>query len=320
MKLTILALLVTCASSQSLLRSPAQARNPFAQSLPYGMSRAANTREYIKAFAGERDYKPLSGVETSSQYNMDRRTAASLLTAGVLSAPALSNAAPAKSGSDIKLVTFDGAPGTSDRPWSISPALEKIAYDKGELKIGGFVTDPRAVGDKITAWTLETFSFPDISSCEGMSFTAKSKTPYTGFAMSIGVNKASGGGTSYAYKAKFDAPVGEFGTVQIPFSSFTSRPSKKTGESKKLSGSDPLLQDIGRVSFWGETKGEVAFEVKEVSAYGCKAVAEEDLAATDTESDASVLYLAAAPLGLLVVFFVMRSRTRAAPIAPPLLG
>lgn len=314
MTLTILALLVTCASSQSLLRSPAQARNPFAQSLPFGMSKAANAREYIKTFAGERDYKPQSGIETSPQYNIDRRAAASLLTAGVLSAPFGS----ANAGASIPLIAFDGS--TPERPWSISPALEKIAYDKGELKIGGFVTDPRAVGDKITAWTLETFSFPDISSCEGMSFTAKSKTPYTGFAMSIGVNKASGGGTSYAYKAKFDAPVGEFGTVQIPFSSFTSRPSKKTGESKKLSGSDPLLQDIGRVSFWGETKGEVAFEVKEVSAYGCKAVAEEDLAATDTESDASVLYLAAAPLGLLVVFFVMRSRTRAAPIAPPLLG
>lgn len=286
MKLIIITFLVTNVMSQLQLSKP--------------MFKVASSRPNVKTFA---------------ENNLDRRAMGGLLAAGAFGAFSPN----AKAGSNtLPLATFDGTEETK-RLWAVIPRLRTLK-DKTELLVKGDVSAPALkANDEIAAYTLPNprKPFADLSSCEGISLTAKTNTPYQGYSMSIGALPASTSPRSYLYKAKFDAPS-EFGNVKIPFKDFLN-PKGQTPDSKTVS-------DIQRLSVWGDREGgEVNLEVKDISGYGCSAATmlvqqeDEDLA---TSSTSLLWYLAPASLGFLF-FFMMRIRARpseASMIVPPLLG
>merc|ERR1711976_179440 len=79
------------------------------------------------------------------------------------------------------------------------------------------------------------------------------------------------------HKANFEAPKGEFGTVQIPFTDFTDCWDDGTGDSIKTCADDAkycpdkgTLSNMQTMSVWAEGKeGDVHLEIQSVVATGC---------------------------------------------------
>lgn len=122
-------------------------------------------------------------------------------------------------------------------------------------------------------------NFPNVKDCEGISFSAMSANTYTGLRFSFGTAHVPAGRHAYGYKAHFDAPVGSFQTVQIPFNNFTDYWSDATGDPvQPCDPSNPIycpssvaLADLQTMAFWGEgVGGKVYLSVKNIKAYGCK--------------------------------------------------
>lgn len=171
--------------------------------------------------------------------------------------------------------------------------------------------------------------FPDASSCEGISFVAKSTTPYKGYSFSIS-NKAGNG-----YKARFAAPLNQFDTVRIPFKEFTSSYNIVTGDPIKtckesevncISFSPENLSRMESVAFWAEgVAGKVHLEVKEINAYGCNEASVSETISLEmptsfprTNGSYFLWHLSIVAAGLLI-FFVVRAKRRPTPSASPLL-
>lgn len=193
--------------------------------------------------------------------------------------------------SDIKLVTFDGASGTTHK-WGENNDPVMGGQSTGTTTVSGgmlifdgnvaIVPSLKAPGF-ITSQTTDhgwfhSVPFPDVSSCEGVSFNVKSTVPYKGYRFCFGDAHASGGKFfAYGYKSRFDAPLNEFGTVQIPFKNFTDFWDDATGDPIKTCAASPencpdqkTLKNMKTVAFWGEgVEGKVHLEVKEIGAYGC---------------------------------------------------
>jgi hypothetical protein len=312
MQLSIVGLLVSCAMAmaQSSLRiSPPQA---FAKSAPPGVFKYPTSN--VKAFAGaSREPTPYNSepvAQASIDYSMDRRSVAALLTAGAIG-NVLGYPSDARAATSIPLITFDGAQGTS-KQWTLIPKT-RVLDTYGTLYMKGFVDPPeKKAKTEMIAYTIGRKAYPDVSKCEGISFMAKTLDAYEGYSISIGKQQTNVAPQSYLYKAKFEAPAGEFGEVKVPFKSFAS-PKGDTPDAA-------TLQDIERVAFWAETGGTVSLSIGTISAYGCAGAAQL-VAKADENVDGSTSFswcLAAALLGLLL-FFVMRTRKRPAPIAKPLL-
>ena len=140
--------------------------------------------------------------------------------------------------------------------------------------------------------------FPDISTCDGFQVEGRSDTQYNGYYMSFGTDKAAQMHHGRGYKAKIENLPSteepnndgkgdpkwvnrlsdkEFGTVTLPFSSFSSYWDEKTGKTIiGCSEDDPeycptlaSLRNIETISFWGEgVEGEVALDVRNIKAVG----------------------------------------------------
>jgi len=198
--------------------------------------------------------------------------------------------------SDLKLVTFDGAKGTtfkftelndpvmggkSTGTWSLSSSghfgvFDGEVVDVPALKAPGFI---KAAADG---------SFSDLSStAEGsLVLSVRTKTPsYRGFRITIASGTvapsyscAGGGGIPFSrgcFKAKFNVPAGsDFTEVSVPFSAFSDLWSSATGEHTKECADDSSacltaakLKGIKRVEVWAEgVAGKVHLEVKAVTA------------------------------------------------------
>lgn len=166
--------------------------------------------------------------------------------------------------------------------------------------------------------------FPDLSSCEGISFVAKSTELYNGYRFVFASDLAP-----TAYKAHFDPPYDEFGTVRIPFKSFTNSTDAVTGdpietcqESPKNCPDEKTLKNIKTLAFFAQgVEGKVHLEVEGISAYGCvPKVADNQLATFHQASDTSFSWhFTAIPFGVLVclALYLRKSPT---PIVRPLLG
>jgi hypothetical protein len=303
MKLTIIAFLVTGVTSQQQITrlSPGMFK--------YASSRQPNVNSYATSPSQEssQSYSYKSQEYKAPQPNLDRRSMGALLTAGALGA--VSQTPNALAAGTIPLATFDGTFETT-RLWTIVPGLRYLKYNAGKLGVKGRVSDPKyGTKDEIIAYSLPNFQkdWADISGCKGISLQAKTNNPYDGYEISIGQDPSSQSPRSYLYKAKFNAPLEQFGTVEIPFSDFKSK-SGQAPDSK-------TLQEIGRMSFWMTAGGEPNLEVTDVSGYGCGAAM---LVEQEDESASILWYFAGAPLGLLV-FFIMRSRVRPAVTVPTAL-
>merc|ERR1719421_1461985 len=80
---------------------------------------------------------------------------------------------------------------------------------------------------------LKLRRIPNVSSCEGIYFIARTLVPYKGYSVSFGRDRTpSGVKLNIGYKARFDAPLQKFGVVKIPFSDFTLDWEQVTGNPK----------------------------------------------------------------------------------------
>lgn len=121
-------------------------------------------------------------------------------------------------------------------------------------------------------------STPDVSNCKNLVLNAKSKTDYKGFRVSFSNDHYPGGKFfAYGYKSNFQAPVGEFGDIVLPFSGFSSHwddgtgePITKCADDTKACPSQSSLKNMKTLSFWAEgVAGDVNLEVKSIRASGC---------------------------------------------------
>mmetsp|Transcript_3451 Transcript_3451/g.6654 ORF Transcript_3451/g.6654 Transcript_3451/m.6654 type:complete len:592 (-) Transcript_3451:149-1924(-) len=166
-----------------------------------------------------------------------------------------------------------------------------------KLKVPGFVT--MATGKSGRFAKGKPAAFPDISNCDGFEIEGRSDTQYTGYYMSFGTDKAPKMRHGRGYKARVDGLPSsvastegdntpkwagrlsdkEFGTVTLPFASFSSYWDEGSGKTMiECSEDDPqycpslaTLRNIETVSLWGEgVEGDVALDVRLIKAVGCR--------------------------------------------------
>jgi len=130
----------------------------------------------------------------------------------------------------------------------------------------------------ITAVTSDSAAWADVSSCEGLTITAKAATPYKGFRISFGHAHPIGGKFfASGYKANFAPSVGSFGSVSVPFTNFTDFWDDATGDAIHTCASNhrycpnaKTLADMKTMSIWAEgVEGNIHLEVKSIAGYGC---------------------------------------------------
>ena len=146
------------------------------------------------------------------------------------------------------------------------------------LKAPGFIT---AVGGH---GLFSGEKFVDVSSCKGLTITAKDYTAgYKGYRISFGTAKPPGGKFfAQGYKANLHPTVGSFGAVSIPFTNFTDFWDDATGdpihtcaENKEYCPDSKTLENMKTMSIWAEgVEGKIHLEIKTIAGYGCDAQVE----------------------------------------------
>lgn len=127
--------------------------------------------------------------------------------------------------------------------------------------------------------------FPDLRSCDGLVLDVQSSNSYNGFHVGFGLNYAGSMRYVHGYKAHFDAPVGSFGEVYIPFDQFSDNWDPKTGdqivtcqENNEYCPDDETLRNLQRLEIMGEgVSGEVNLQIQSIQARGCA----DDVVETD---------------------------------------
>lgn len=155
------------------------------------------------------------------------------------------------------------------------------ALQNGLLIFNGSVVDVPSLSAPgfITSVTVDTKTWSDVSSCKSLSMTLKSNTNYTGYRVSFGRAHATVclKFFAYGYKAPFDAPMGDFGTVTIPFDNFSDCWDDATGniittcdKNQRFCPTTAALQNLETISIWGEgVGGDVHLEVKSIGGADC---------------------------------------------------
>jgi len=131
--------------------------------------------------------------------------------------------------------------------------------------------------------------FPDLRSCKGLSLEMKSESAYNGFRASFGTNFAGTMPYAHGYKTHFDAPVGDFETVDLPFTEFSDNWDPKTGEivvscadNNQYCPDDNTLEDFKQLEIMAEgVNGKILLEIKSIHAYGC----DDDVSEKAPDSD-----------------------------------
>lgn len=188
---------------------------------------------------------------------------------------------------DITIATFDGAAATTQK-W-----LEQNDPVMGGRSTGTFTVDS---GNKVGVFNgtcaivpflkapgfikvSSTGSTPDVSKCKNLVLNVNSKTDYKGFRVSFSTDHYPGGKFfAYGYKSNFDAPVGKFGDVVLPFTGFSSHWDDGTGEpitkcvdDSKACPTEASLKNMKTISIWGEgVEGDVNLQIKSIRASGCE--------------------------------------------------
>jgi len=128
-------------------------------------------------------------------------------------------------------------------------------------------------------------SFPDVSGCEGIEIYGKAKTPYDGYRISFGNDRADTMKYGSGYKAPFKIGS-DFDNVRISFADFSDNWNEATGEivekcqkeDTKFCPTIETLQNFGSIAIWGEgVNGVIDIQVKTISAYDCKTDNDGDL-------------------------------------------
>lgn len=122
-----------------------------------------------------------------------------------------------------------------------------------------------------------TGTYPDVSSCTALKMNLMAAEEYNGYRVSFGNVHLPEGHHAMGYKANFDAPVGNFDDVVIPFSDFSSKWDDATGDQIVTCQDGPqycpdeaTLKNMETIAIWGEgVAGNVRLRVKSISAIGC---------------------------------------------------
>jgi len=188
----------------------------------------------------------------------------------------------------LTLSTFDGAEGTT-QTWT-----QKNDPVMGGKSVGTFVVDSdRKVGVFNGTCAIVPFlqapgfikvestgAIRDASACKNLVLNVRSLVDYKGYRVSFGDAKYPGGKFfARGYKSNFQAPVGSFGDVVLPFNSFSSHWDDATGDPITTCKEDPMacpteesLHDLKTISIWAEgIAGSVTLEISSVAASGCDA-------------------------------------------------
>jgi len=120
-------------------------------------------------------------------------------------------------------------------------------------------------------------TYPDVSCCDALKLNLMGMEDYEGYRVAFGNKRSESGFFAMGHKADFDAPVGEYGDVVIPFNMFSVEWDEATGDQIITCAEDPkvcpdveTLQNMKTISIWGEgVGGEIELHVKSISAVGC---------------------------------------------------
>ena len=119
--------------------------------------------------------------------------------------------------------------------------------------------------------------YPDVSCCDSLKLTVMGMEEYDGYRVSFGTKRAETGFFASGFKGDFDAPIGEYGDVIIPFDMFSVEWDEATGDQKITCAEDPsvcpdmdTLEDMETIAIWGEgVGGKLNLYIKSISAVGC---------------------------------------------------
>ena len=157
--------------------------------------------------------------------------------------------------------------------------------------------------------------YPDVSSCDSLRLTARSKEAYSGYKIGFGKKTVPGNRHGWGFKADFNPPVGsDMGNIDIPFRDFTVRWNEVTGnsvvsceEEESFCPDIETLQDMKTISVWGEgVNGKVHLEIESISAIGCsgEGVSRVDsLTATSRDSGGSTILTPVLFIGVALAAF-----------------
>merc|ERR1719491_354207 len=149
-----------------------------------------------------------------------------------------------------------------------------VAYFAGEVKDVPYLGVPGFIKTQSTGRK----PYPDVSCCNSLKLTVKRLEDYDGYRVSFGTKRATTGfGFASGFKANFDAPLGEYGDVIIPFDMFSVEWDEATGDQKITCADDSTvcpdrdtLQNMQTMALWGEgVLGAVNLSIKSISAVGC---------------------------------------------------
>merc|ERR1712166_540838 len=120
-------------------------------------------------------------------------------------------------------------------------------------------------------------TYPDVSCCDSLKLTVMGMEDYDGYRVSFGTKRAKTGFFASGFKGNFDAPVGQYGDVVIPFDMFSVEWDEATGDQTITCAEDPdvcpdmeTLENMKTIAIWGEgVGGEISLYVKSISAVGC---------------------------------------------------
>ena len=151
-----------------------------------------------------------------------------------------------------------------------SGILSGEVVDVPKLKAPGFIT--AATKSK---WFKR--DFPDVRHCKSLAITSKTTEAYDGYYISFGIAHPNWKSFAFGYKAPFKPTNGDFTTIKIPFTNFSSYWDDKTGktliscaENKYYCPDKWTLRDMKTISLWGEgVKGKIDLHVKNIMATDC---------------------------------------------------
>lgn len=146
----------------------------------------------------------------------------------------------------------------------------------GQVKIVSFLNAPGFIKAETKA---DDTPWPDISTCTGIRFRAKSCTDYTGYRISFGHEKPPNAFPYiYGYKSNLDLPQStEMMSVDIPFHEFSYDWDAGTGDQRTTCEENPdncpsekTLENLYSIAVWGEgVEGDAHLMMESIFAYGC---------------------------------------------------
>lgn len=184
---------------------------------------------------------------------------------------------------DVRIESFDDPqhrwfPNNDPVMGGESQSTVSVQNDAGIFK-GEVVDVPFLKSPGFVKMETRGGKFPDVSMCSALKIRLKSMNSYEGIRVTFGVHHASNTQPYVrGYKAHLEnPPVGTFGEVIMPFTSFSDAWDAGTGDimtscaqNSNNCVDDKTLQDFTTFSFMGEgVDGEIHLEIKSIDATGC---------------------------------------------------